>query len=286
MEDSIVDQDMLRSLRASYASALKDFAESSSSFRLVRTIPFTKSPATTAKSLYVLDSSFNPPTNAHRCIAISAFLNDPGAAPKRILLLLATQNADKANKPASMEDRLVMMTLFAHELLYDVQRQGPPPLIDIGLVKRPYFHEKAAAVDASGVYPGPPQQVHLVGFDTLIRIFNTKYYPPDHNLRVLAPFLSRHRLRATYRTDDKWGSRESQDQYIQDITDGRRKDEGAAPEWTQRISLVQGIQGGDGVVSSTMARNAADNDPAQLDKYVLPTIREWIVSERLYLEQS
>ena len=287
MERSVLDRDMLRSLKASYTSVLKDFAGSSSPFRLVRTVPFAQSPpAAVAKTLYVLDGSFNPPTKAHHRIATSALLNEPGAVPKRILLLLATQNADKANKPASMEDRLVMMTLFAHELLHDVQQQSLSPLIDIGLVKQPYFHDKAAAVDDSDVYPGPPQQVHLIGFDTLIRIFDTKYYPPDHNLRVLAPFLSKHRLRATYRTDDEWGSREAQDQFVQDIANGKRLDKGAKPEWARQLSLVSGRQGGEDVVSSTLARNAAKNDPARLDMYVLPTIREWIVSEQLYLEGS
>ena len=285
MENSQHDLEMLRSLKVSCASVLKDFVESSSSFRLVRTVPSTKSPPPTiAKALYVLDASFNPPTKAHHRIATSALLNDDGTPPKRLLLLLATHNADKANKPASMEDRLVMMTLFAHELLHDVQQQGLSPLIDVGLVKQPYFHDKAAAVDESDVYQGAPQQVHLIGFDTLIRIFNTKYYPPEHKLRVLQPFLSKHRLRATYRTDDEWGTRGGQDQYVQDIAHGKRLDDGAQHEWVGHIAFVEGHREGEDAVSSTLARRTAKNDPAQLDKYVMPTIREWIISEKLYLD--
>jgi nicotinamide-nucleotide adenylyltransferase len=289
MEEPRPDPEMLHSLKASFASVLKDFAASSSSFKLVRTSPHPKSSQATvniARTLYVLDASFNPPNKAHHRIATSALLNDDGASPKRLLLLLATQNADKAIKPASMEDRLVMMTLFAHELLYDVEQQGISPLIDVGLVKQPYFHDKATAVDESGLYQGSPQQVHLIGFDTLIRIFNTKYYPPVHKLRVLQPFLSKHRLRATYRTEGEWGSREGQDQYVQDIANGKRLGEGAQSEWAEHLALVEGRQEGEDVVSSTLARKSAKSDPDQLDKYVMPTVREWIVSEKLYLEED
>lgn len=238
-----------------------------------------------AKTLYVLDGSFNPPTRAHHRIATSAIRGDHGLAPKRLLLLLATQNADKATVPASLEDRLVMMTLFAHELLYDNQ-DTERLSIDIGLVKQPYFHDKAKAVDEANIYSKQLQQVHLVGFDTLIRIFNTKYYPPDHNLRVLQPFLSKHRLRGTYRADDEWGTREDQDQYVIDIADGKRAAEGAQSEWAKNLTLVEGRRKGEDIVSSSLARKAAKNEPFRLAKYVMPTLRDWIVSENLYVEDG
>lgn len=284
MDRPELDLEMLRSFKASCASVLKEFAASSSSFKVVRTASYAKSLSITpAKTLYVFDGSFNPPTNAHHRVATSALLNDHGSTPKRLLLLLATQNADKATMLASLEDRLVMMTLFAHELLYDVQQEVS---IDVGLVKQPYFHDKAAAVDDSDVYPGSPQQVHLVGFDTLIRVFNTKYYPPDHHFHVLEPFLSKHRLRATYRADDDWGSRQEQDQYVQDIANGKRAAEGAKREWAQQLALVEGRQEGEDLVSSTLARKAAKSDTEKLDKYVMPTVRDWILSERLYMAEN
>lgn len=286
MQRPKTDLEMLRSFKLSCISVLKDFAESPSSFQLVRTIAQAKAttPPIAAKTLYVLDASFNPPTKAHHQIAYSALLDDHGCAPKSLLLLLATVNADKGNKLAAPEDRLVMMTLFAHELLFDLQQQGSSPSIDIGLIKQPYFHDKAAAVDGSKVYSGEPQQVHLIGYDTLIRIFNAKYYPPDHSLCILQPFLSRHRLRAVYRADDKWGNRHEQNQYVQDIADGKRLAEGAQRAWAHHISLVEGINQDRGIISSTLARESAKSNPTQLDKYVMPTVREWIMSERLYLE--
>ncbi|TAQ83199.1 hypothetical protein B7494_g8476 [Chlorociboria aeruginascens] len=86
-----------------YANLLKAFASSPSLFRLLHSVP---APYTTPpKTLYILDSSFNPPTLAHLHIARSAVLSDPRAkeGEKRILLLLATQNADKAPKPAGVQ---------------------------------------------------------------------------------------------------------------------------------------------------------------------------------------
>jgi nicotinamide-nucleotide adenylyltransferase len=278
---------MLRQMKASYASSLKDFASSSATFRVLRSIPSANLPSSSVtKTLYVLDSSFNPPSRAHMQIATSALRYDGGAKPHRLLLLFATQNADKAPKPASFEDRLVMMTLFAQELQYEAGsslKEGRPT-VDIGVTKLPYYHDKAVSTDESGIYSGKPQQVHLTGFDSVIRIFNAKYYPPTHTFAPLEPFLSKHRLRVTYRTDDQWGGREEQRKYIQDIADGKRENEGAKREWASRIELVEGKADGEEVVSSTQARKAAKEDPRSLGKYVTPTVQDWILSEKLYLE--
>lgn len=279
-----VDMNMLRSMKASYVSALKDFASSPATFRVLRTVPSSQPPkASPTKTLYVLDSSFNPPSRMHMQITQSALEHDEGPTPHRLLLLFATQNADKAPKPASFEDRLVMMTLFAQELQFQLGRLSKIA-VDIGVTKLPYYHDKAASIDESSVYDGQPQQVHTTGFDSLIRIFNSKYYAPEHRFDVLEPFLSKHRLRVSYRPDDEWGSREEQIKYVQDIADGKRESEGAKREWAGRIKLVEGKAEGEEVVSSTLARKAAKNDSKALSKYVTPTIAEWISSEKLYLE--
>ena len=287
MADQKIDVEMLRQMKASYTSALKDFASSSATFRVLRSIPTNNTPdSSPTKSLYVLDSSFNPPSCMHMQIATSALQYDRGAKPHRLLLLFATQNADKAPKPASFEDRLVMMTLFAQELQYEAGKslKEGRPAVDIGVTKLPYYHDKATSTDESGIYNGQPEQVHLTGFDSLIRVFNAKYYPPDHTFAVLEPFLSKHRLRVTYRPDDEWGGREEQNNYVQDIADGKREREGAKSEWADRIELVEGKAEGEEVVSSTKARKAAKNDPRSLGKYVTPAVRDWITSENLYLE--
>jgi len=287
MENKQLDIDILQQRKALYASALRDFAASSVAFRVLRSIPSSDPPSSSpTKTLYVLDSSFNPPSRAHMRIATSALHHDRGARPHRFLLLFATQNADKAPRPASSEDRLVMMTLFALELQQEIGRSLGEigPTVDIGVIKLPYYHDKAVAIDESGIYEGHPQQVHLTGFDSLIRIFNTKYYPPAYTLAPLEPFLGKHRLRVTYRTDGPWGGREEQEKYVQDIADGLRENEGAKREWASGIELVDGKADGEEVVSSTQARKAANEDPSSLGKYVTRSVQEWILSERLYRE--
>lgn len=73
---------------------LSTFAASPRSFSPIFSKPNAAAPA---KTLFVLDSSFNPPTKAHLNIALSS-LQDASTGPleeKRLLLLLAIQNADK-----------------------------------------------------------------------------------------------------------------------------------------------------------------------------------------------
>lgn len=128
----------------------------------------------------------------------------------RLLLLLAVNNADKAAKPATFEERLLMMGAFAGDIQQAWRklekqtvaqeeeathantqaREDEATLpVDIGLTTHPYFHDKSAATAASPEYDfaasaaqtgseGEPHtsQIFLAGYDTLIRIFTPKYY--------------------------------------------------------------------------------------------------------------
>ncbi|KAJ5673842.1 hypothetical protein N7462_009281 [Penicillium macrosclerotiorum] len=277
-----------RSLRVKYASLLKQFASSSKEFEILTTIPCDRSPP--AKILYVLDSSFNPPTRAHLRIASSALLErlEPSS---RLLLLLATQNADKPSKPALFEDRLAMMELFAHDLRAHLATQSSPgigpsmdhiPAVDIGVTKKPYFIDKATAIETSGHYSTPMEQVHLTGYDTLIRIFDTKYYPPEHTLQPLAPLFSQHRLRVTLRPGQEWGEKEEQQKFLVDLARGNRESEGGRREWAQKIQLVEGRKPGDPPVSSTKAREAAKSAPQDLEWLVPDRVQQFMQYEQPY----
>ncbi|KAJ5747756.1 uncharacterized protein N7511_009452 [Penicillium nucicola] len=282
-------------LRAQYATLLKQFLKSTKEFDVLTTIPPDHS---ASETLYVLDSSFNPPTLAHLRIASTALQSKPTPRP-RLLLLLATQNADKPSKPASFEDRLVMMELFARDLrahlattpaFADAAASGSEyqlpvealPLIDIGVTKKPYFVDKAAAIESSDRYPGALEQVHLTGFDTLVRIFDAKYYPPHHTLSPLVPFLERHRLRVTMRPGADWGEKEEQVAFMDALARGDRDDEGARREWVRRIELVEGRKPTEPHVSSTRAREALHSAPRDLDWLVPDLVRQYILSEGAY----
>jgi nicotinamide-nucleotide adenylyltransferase len=271
---------------------------------------------------------------------LTALREDKGSAPKRLLLLLATQNADKAPKPAAFEQRLVMMRLLAQDIRQELEKeagateeQQPPddassqdhnakrgtggheshspaiPAIDIAVTIHPMFIHKSLAIAQSGSYSASPppssedssspptpscEQVHIIGYDTLIRLLDTRYYPPEHTLAPLIPFMAAHRLRVTYRRPDpsseaerKWGSREVQHGYLNDLAEGKREDEGGQRVWAVRgvwaVGLTVGAGGGGGVVSSTRARKAAKaGDEGLLRGLVCGGVADWIVKEKLY----
>ncbi|KXX73298.1 Nicotinamide mononucleotide adenylyltransferase [Madurella mycetomatis] len=279
-------------------------------------------------TLIVLDSSFNPPTRAHLRMAASAvhdLADKEGQRPAalRLLLLLSVNNADKTPKPAAFDKRLAMMWAFARDLQQQRQQQQqgqqgeqgePEPSsaedgrahdeglsIDLGLSTLPYFHEKSAAIAESEFYKGEGdggdakmEQLILVGYDTLIRIFNPKYYGSPGSVadgvtsmrRALAPFFARARLRVTLRTDDEWGNEEEQRAYLESLwkADGLGGADGSR-EWEGRIEMVEGRRVGADIISSTYARAAArDRDQDRLDALVTPEVRWWIDQERLYAE--
>lgn len=279
-------------------TALRAFTASPSPFRVLTTITSSTAFYAPVKTLYVLDSSFNPPTLAHLRIAMSALLHDKNAnssPTKRLLLLLATQNADKAPKPASFEQRLAMMTIFASELVQRMRsyndeksaHEANVVAVDVGVTKSPLYLDKATVLDRSGQYgdvDSGPEQVHLTGFDSLIRLLDPKYYPPDHSLHPLQTLFSKHRIRATRRTDDQWGGRKEQDAYVEALAKGEKEKDGAKSEWSSKIELVDGRQEGDEVVSSTKVREASRNrDKEALERLVPKGIVDFIFEQRLYI---
>lgn len=288
-------------------TALQAFTSLPSSFRILSSYTSHRSPSLKgppfSSQIYILDSSFNPPTQAHLRIATSALLHDEYAdsSPKRLLLLLATQNADKASEPASFEHRLTMMNILARDLLQRTKggneeniggehNRDTEVIIDVGVTKQPYFHDKALAIEQSGSYQSPetgngPEQVYLMGFDTLTRLLDAKYYPAEHGLSSLDPFFERHRIRVTSRANEVWGGSEDQVSYVSAIADGKREHEGGRREWASRIALVEGRRAGEEMVSSTKAREAArKGDIEALGQLVIDGVMRFIVDNRLYVD--
>ncbi|KAK2820015.1 hypothetical protein FQN49_007804 [Arthroderma sp. PD_2] len=285
----------LEPLRSQYRRSLQQLNASSDCFRLLDTVSPDGGLNSQSGSLYVLDSSFNPPTIAHTQMVTSAVkaAYTKGTPPSRLLLLLAIQNADKLPKPALFEDRLVMMRLAAEDiyesLSKDIVRGKGGDIrslaIDIGVTKRPYFVDKAVAITGNGgVYPEEVEQVHLTGYDTLVRIFEPKYYPSE-NLGVLDPFFSLHRLRVTLRPDASWGDRDEQKSFLADLASGTTGKLGAKREWADRIEFVESNDiDGEQPVSSTTARNASQEDLTLLSKLVTPRVYQYIVDQGLYAD--
>lgn len=297
----------LRSILPELESSLRSFTNSSSKFHIVRTVNPTSTPP---RTLYILDSSFNPPSIAHLALATSAILRPAPSdlRPHRLLLLFSTHNADKAPSSASFVQRMALMTIFAEDLSQNlkssialpgqISEAGNPAniSIDIGLTKEPYYTDKSEAITTTepSAYPSNPIHVHLVGYDTLVRFCNPKYYPKfDPPLSAVAPFFDAgHKLRVTQRPFDpsdesskEFGSVEEQHKYLQKLKDGELEEVGFKRAWTDRIDMVAG---GEGVgVSSTRVRRAAkDNDWQLVGRLCTKGVAAWVKGQGLYSEDA
>jgi nicotinamide-nucleotide adenylyltransferase len=295
MDDMTTRISSLRSVLPTLESALHSFTSSPSKFRIVRTVNPT---STEPKTLYILDSSFNPPSRAHFELATSALKEGTGEKPHRLLLLFSTHNADKAPSPASFAQRIALMTVFAEDLSQSLKSESAAKnvSIDIGLTKEPYYTDKSIAIAETTppAYPTSPTHVHLIGYDTLTRFCNPKYYttfsPP---LSALTPFFSAgHRLRVTLRPSDAgdesskaFGEVEEQKQYLKGLREGAAEKEGFRREWGDAIELVGGK---DGVgISSTRVRKAAGKGEwEEVGRLCTEGVAGWVRDQRLYEEDS
>ncbi|KAM0278716.1 hypothetical protein ACHAQH_005009 [Verticillium albo-atrum] len=241
------------------------------------------SPPPPPKTLIVLDSSFNPPTAAHLRMATSAIrATSHPLAETRVLLLLAVNNADKAPQPVAFPKRMALMQHFALDLTDAVEGDGVA--VDLGLTTLPYFPDKSAAIADEGRY-GEAEQVFLAGYDTLVRIFDPKYYPGGMG-KALGPFLERAKVRITMRVGGDWGGKGEQQGYVERLRDGGFEEAGGRREWAERVELVEGD---DEVVSSTRVRQALKESDAgaekMLDKFITPAVRGWVLEEKLYQDE-
>ncbi|WFD18767.1 nicotinamide-nucleotide adenylyltransferase [Malassezia caprae] len=123
----------------------------------------------------VLDASFNPPTRAHAGLAHM----HPAAPPHHFhahILLFSVRNADKGRgRPgdASPLQRLHMMLLLAQHLEQsDMQ-------VAVALVDEPLVFSKSTLLH-SHLRASAPLHLHWVmGSDTLVRVFQPKYYESE-----------------------------------------------------------------------------------------------------------
>ncbi|KAH6656689.1 hypothetical protein BKA67DRAFT_552715 [Truncatella angustata] len=274
-----------------FTRALESFQLSNASFSVLCSLPSLTEPAPrppqkVPQMLLVLDSSFNPPTLAHQRMAVSALKEERHAKGSRVLLLLAINNADKAPKPATFPQRLAMMYVFALDLITALNASGTGTEVDLAVTTEPYFPFKSQAITASGFYGGEDatmEQVYLTGFDTLIRVFDPKYYPNDSMRQALDPFLSHSSLRVTMRTDADWGSAEEQLAYLEDLKHGKMEAIGGRKEWAAKVEMVEGRKESEEVISSTKVRDAVQTGNwGRLRELVSDSVADWVREERLY----
>jgi nicotinamide-nucleotide adenylyltransferase len=235
------------------------------------------------ETIFILDSSYNPPSLAHTAIILEA-LKQKSVQSFSLLLLFSTTNADKADVPASNAHRLTMMSLFAKDLYPKLEQiNAMPNALDIGLTKEAYYTDKSHAIEESAVYPRPAKHVHIMGYDTLIRFLNPKYYssfvPP---LTALEPYFDAgHRLSVLLRPEEDGDDVSSQKSYIQSLHDGSLTEKGFSPNWLDQIEIIENQQAIG--ISSTRAREAVrTQDLKSLPIFISPSILKHVQEYQLY----
>jgi len=175
-----------------------------------------------------------------------------------------------------------MMGVFAREVVARMPAgKAEDVSVDVGVTKEPYFHGKARVVEESARYADPvsgaaPEQVLLLGFDTLTRLLDPSYYPPSYTLAPLAPLFARHRVRVTLRVG--YGERAEQEAYLGALARGEREGEGGRREWAGRIEGVEGVEG----VSSSGVREGVRGGGKGWRGMVTGGVAGWIEEEGLY----
>ncbi|RBQ74824.1 hypothetical protein FVER14953_09708 [Fusarium verticillioides] len=149
----------------------------------------------------------------------------------------------------------------------------------------PFFHDKAKAISESGFYAtqggGQPTQTFLAGFDTIVRIFNPKYYNEGIQ-NALGPFFEKCKVKVTTRPDETWGGVDEQRAWL---TKERVRDVGGDEAWVDRVEMVEGRQG-DGDVSSSRVREIVKSGEGSLDGLVGEEVGGWIEREALYRDRE
>lgn len=264
---------------------LLEFLLSPSDFKILYSTCQLVGPTT--QRICVLDSSFNPPHLGHYALIKEALKHDYGVEQNEnnptsrvILLLLSVNNADKSLVgPEEYSKRIDMMYLMARDLELKL-----PAKVSIGVTKHARFVDKSMAIlkKLHELSANKIKLTFLVGFDTLIRIFNPKYYLPDKLSHSLEEFMTLTDLFCLPRNDETI-SLKLQSTYAHDIRCGKFPE--IPNHWSASIHFVKDFETFEssiGHISSSSVRNKIERGDNDWEDKVIPEVREYIEKEEIY----
>ncbi|RCK63568.1 Nicotinamide mononucleotide adenylyltransferase [Candida viswanathii] len=267
-----------------FLKQLQEFVASKADFSIIYSTSASFINSNTQR-VCVLDSSFNPPHLGHYALIEESLTKNYDNIPlkdKAVLLLLSVKNADKTHpKPEPFETRLELMYLMANHLA-----KKYPVNISIGLTSHAKFVDKSLSVlnyirENEDTHFPDIKLTFLVGFDTLIRIFNPKYYLPDKLSNSLEQFMKNTDLFCLTRTDETF-SRDQQSKYVDDIKRGSHEE--IPSHWSDNIYLLENIGNNSRIstISSSAIRKCIKDQDEIWNSEVLPEVSDYIVQEELY----
>lgn len=266
---------------------LQEFLSSNADFRIVHSTSGALVSGSTQR-LCILDSSFNPPHLGHYALAKESLkYHYKGRDPreeKAVLLLLSVKNADKTTPvPAAFEDRIYMMYMMAEHLAQELNVS-----VSVGLTTHAKFVDKLVAVLG---YLKTGALVHrllkltfLLGYDTLVRIFDPKYYLPDKLSDSLNEFMQVTDLFCLTRKDNLATYKE-QAGYIDDILNGKHAH--IPTHWLLGVHMhsreeLEHPNDEIGAISSSAIRRAVVSRKEEWRDSVLAEVAEYIAREGVY----
>lgn len=261
---------------------LQEFINSRSAFSIIYSTP-SNGLSKRAKRICVLDSSFNPPHLGHYSLVRESLIynyNEPPSNGKIVLLLLSVNNADKLTpQPASFDHRIEMMFKLADHINESLKVD-----VKVGLTNHAKFVDKSEAICS---YMKNYKQLSmsnirlsfLVGYDTLIRILEPKYYLPDNLATALAGFFETSDLFCLTRSDGSI-SLEKQFDYLDSISKGNIQY--IPKHWSSNIYLTHNESLELSKISSSSIRSNILNDNKKWFYKVTPDIKNYIVNEHIY----
>lgn len=257
---------------------IEDFLSSGSHFKVVYNASKSALATPATKRICVLDSSFNPPHLGHYALIKESlsYKNQYSKDDQAVLLLFSVKNADKVTAaPAALEHRLAMMCLMA-----DYVQQLMKVNVTVGITDHAMFVDKSSAILDSLKHQGLLAKLtFLVGFDTLLRILNPKYYLPDKILAALSAFMTSTDLFCLTRSDDNLSVAE-QSLYVDTLGAGGH--EHLPSSWSQSISLHTGEIDLVGSLSSSKIRKEVTDGKEEWKKDVIPAIEQYMTEQSLY----
>ncbi|ORX91424.1 Nucleotidylyl transferase [Basidiobolus meristosporus CBS 931.73] len=218
--------------------------------------------------IVVFDSSFNPPTRAHLQLIYESLNLRPGF--DACLLLIATSNADKTLSGATLEQRLEMMHILATHLQETGQSPGSSN-VAVGVVNRGLFAEKISALQEA--FPTLNSRFYFItGFDTVIRIFNQKYYKAPLT-EALTPIFDAGGIVCANRSG--FDQKAIEEFYAS----------GTVKHFSDHIYHIK-LKEEIADMSSTKVRLLVKEkaDRAALETIVIPRIAQFLIDEQLYTE--
>ncbi|KAJ3053097.1 hypothetical protein HK097_005040 [Rhizophlyctis rosea] len=158
--------------------------------------PFpSTTPLSSPLNILILDSSYNPPTTAHLSLLQSSLSHLP-QKPTQTLLTFSPANADKSFSPSHLPTRLTLISLLADTF----SLQNPQTPTQTILLSKPYFKDKANELLLHYRQISRSQSAEsirlwfILGYDTLIRFFDPKYYKEIDMTREMEKFFEKGRI--------------------------------------------------------------------------------------------